>query len=39
MPGIELAVAINAGNYRRPIMEQGRIGTTLITDLVLPGLV
>jgi CubicO group peptidase (beta-lactamase class C family) len=39
VPALDLAVAINAGNYRRPIMEQGRIGTALITDLVLPGLV
>ena len=29
---------MNAGNYRLPIMEQGRIGTALILDLVLPGL-
>ena len=29
---------MNAGNYRKPILEQGRIGTALITDLVLPAL-
>jgi CubicO group peptidase (beta-lactamase class C family) len=38
VPGLELVVAMNAGNYRRPIMEQGRIGTTLMLELVLPGL-
>jgi hypothetical protein len=29
---------MNAGNYRLPIMEQGRIGNALILDLVLPNL-
>jgi hypothetical protein len=29
---------MNAGNYRLPIMEQGRIATALIVDLVLPSL-
>jgi hypothetical protein len=29
---------LTPGNYRRPIMEQGRIGAALITDLVLSGL-
>jgi CubicO group peptidase (beta-lactamase class C family) len=38
VPALDLAVAMNAGNYRLPIMEQSRIGSTLITDLVLPGL-
>ena len=38
VPALDLAVAMNAGNYRRPILEQGRIGAALITDLVLPGL-
>ncbi len=38
VPALDLAVAMNAGNYRLPIMEQSRIGTALITDLVLPGL-
>jgi len=36
--GFDWLVAMNAGNYRLPIMEQGRIGTTLILDLVLPAL-
>ena len=38
VPALDLAVAMNAGNYRLPIMEQGRIGTTLILELVLPAL-
>jgi CubicO group peptidase (beta-lactamase class C family) len=38
VPALDLAVAMNAGNYRLPIMEQGRIGTALILDLVLPAL-
>jgi CubicO group peptidase (beta-lactamase class C family) len=39
VPALDLAVALNAGNYRLPIMEQGRIGTTVILDLMLPNLV
>lgn len=38
VPALDLAVAMNAGNYRLPIMEQGRIATTVILDLVLPNL-
>jgi CubicO group peptidase (beta-lactamase class C family) len=38
VPALDLAVAMNAGNYRLPILEQGRIGTALILDLVLPAL-
>jgi CubicO group peptidase (beta-lactamase class C family) len=38
VPALDLAIAMNAGNYRLPIMEQGRIGTALIFDLVLPAL-
>lgn len=38
VPALELAVVMMAGNYRLPIMEQGRIGNTLILDLVLPSL-
>jgi hypothetical protein len=36
VPGLDLVVAMNAGNYRRPIMEQGRISTALMMELVLP---
>lgn len=38
VPALDLAVAMNAGNYRLPGMEQGRIATAVITDLVLPNL-
>jgi CubicO group peptidase (beta-lactamase class C family) len=38
VPALDLAVAMNAGNYRLPIMEQGRIGIALILDLVLPSI-
>lgn len=38
VPALDLAVVMMAGNYRLPIMEQGRIGNTLILDLVLPSL-
>jgi hypothetical protein len=38
LPGLELVVAMNAGNYRRPGMEQRRVADTLLTDLVLPNL-
>ena len=37
VPALDLAVAMNAGNYRRPIWNSGRIAAALITDLVLPG--
>jgi hypothetical protein len=39
VPGLDLVVAMNAGNYRRPGREQGRIANTLITELVLPAVV
>jgi CubicO group peptidase (beta-lactamase class C family) len=39
VPALDLAVAMNAGNYRKPILEQGRIGSALILDLVLANLV
>jgi CubicO group peptidase (beta-lactamase class C family) len=38
VPALDLAVAINCGNYARPIMEQGRIVSELLTEVVLPGL-
>ena len=38
VPALDLAVALNCGNYRLPNMEQGRIGITVILDLVLPAL-
>jgi CubicO group peptidase (beta-lactamase class C family) len=38
VPRLDLVVAMNAGNYRLPIMEQARIGNLVITDAVLPSL-
>ncbi len=38
VPRLDLVIAINAGNYRRPIMEQSRIGTLVITEAVMPSL-
>jgi len=36
LPDLDLVVAMNAGNYRKPAPEQRRIVTTLMTELVLP---
>jgi hypothetical protein len=38
LPGLDLVVAMNAGNYRRPGAEQRRVADTLLTELVLPNL-
>jgi CubicO group peptidase (beta-lactamase class C family) len=38
LPGLDLVVAMNAGNYRRPGTEQRRVADALLTDLVLPNL-
>jgi CubicO group peptidase (beta-lactamase class C family) len=38
MPALDLAVAMNAGNYRLAGLAQGRIAAAVITDLVLPNL-
>jgi CubicO group peptidase (beta-lactamase class C family) len=38
MPKVDLAVAINCGNYRRPGRDQGLVAVRLITELVLPTL-
>jgi CubicO group peptidase (beta-lactamase class C family) len=34
VPTLDLAVAVNAGNYRLPITEQSRIGTALFNNLL-----
>jgi len=39
VPALDLAVAVNCGNYRLPIMEQGRIVNTVILELVMSNLV
>jgi CubicO group peptidase (beta-lactamase class C family) len=38
VPALDLAVAINCGNYPRPGIEQGKVVMALLTDVVLPGL-
>ena len=38
VPALELAVAINCGNYPKPGLEQGRIVSALLSEVVLPGL-
>ena len=39
VPSLELAVAMNAGNYRKPGLEQRRIANTVLNELVLPAVV
>ena len=36
VPALDLVVAMNAGNYRKPGMEQRRVANTLLNELVLP---
>ena len=36
MPALDLVVAMNAGNYRRPGLEQRRVAYAVLTELVLP---
>ena len=38
IPALDVAVAMNAGNYRKPGSEQRRIANALISELVLPAL-
>jgi CubicO group peptidase (beta-lactamase class C family) len=37
-PQLDLVIAMNAGNYPRPIMEQGRIASLVLYEAVLPAL-
>jgi len=37
-PRLDLVIAMNAGNYRRPIIEQGRIASLILFEAVLPAL-
>jgi CubicO group peptidase (beta-lactamase class C family) len=37
-PQLELVIAMNAGNYSLPIMEQGRIASQVLYEAVLPAL-
>jgi hypothetical protein len=36
MPALDLVVAMNAGNYHRPRLEQRRVANAVLTELVLP---
>ena len=36
MPALDLVVAMNAGNYRKPGREQRRVAYAVLTELVLP---
>jgi CubicO group peptidase (beta-lactamase class C family) len=36
LPGLDLAVAMNAGNCPKPGIEQRRIADVLLRELVLP---
>jgi hypothetical protein len=38
LPGLDLVVAMNAGNYRRPGIDQRRNTNTVLFQLVLPSL-
>jgi CubicO group peptidase (beta-lactamase class C family) len=38
VPALDLVVAINAGNYRKPGVEQRRVANVLLTELVLPNI-
>jgi CubicO group peptidase (beta-lactamase class C family) len=38
-PALDLVVAMNCGNYRKPGMEQSRIVGAVLTDVVLPDFV
>lgn len=35
-PAIDLVVAMNCGNYRKPGMEQSRVNSAVLTEVVLP---
>jgi len=38
VPAVNLVVAMNAGNYRKPGMEQRRIANVILTELVMPNI-
>src|SRR5262245_53768055 len=38
VPNLDLAVAMNAGNYRKTGLEQRRIANTVLNDLILPAI-
>ena len=39
LPDLDLVVAINCGNYNKPIMEQSRLAGVLLSEIVLPSFV
>jgi CubicO group peptidase (beta-lactamase class C family) len=39
LPGLDLVVAINCGNYHKPGMEQSRIVGVILSEIVLPSFV
>jgi CubicO group peptidase (beta-lactamase class C family) len=39
LPALDLVVAMNCGNYRKPGVEQGRIAGAVLTEVVLPAFV
>ena len=38
-PALDLVVAMNCGNYRKPGLEQGRVNGVVLTEVVLPSFV
>jgi CubicO group peptidase (beta-lactamase class C family) len=38
LPKLDLAVAINCGNYHKPLNEQSAVARVILTDVVLPSL-
>jgi len=39
LPSLDLVIAINCGNYQKPVMEQSRIAGMLLAQIVLPSFV
>jgi CubicO group peptidase (beta-lactamase class C family) len=39
VPALDLVVAMNAGNYRKPGLEQRRVANVVLNELVLPAIV
>lgn len=39
LPALDLVVAVNCGNYRKPGPEQGKVVNAVITEVVLPSFV
>jgi CubicO group peptidase (beta-lactamase class C family) len=39
VPALDLVVAMNAGNYRKPGVEQRRVANAVLTELIVPNIV